>query len=553
MTSRCAAYLLCSAAAVATSAARGGGEVFPFSVALEAPSHATDERFVSFSFDASVLRGDDPFGFFSSRSVAALLAGLAPAYFRFSGTDVDTMTFNASASCDNTARPFCLNSSQLTHLLNSTTVAGLDLVLGINGRVGKSADAPNAPWDSTNAAVELAWLDAAVASTGVRPPFAYELGNEPDLWPWVLNGSHLVNGSALAADVAVLRGMIAALPHLSATPPVTFGPDACECYNGDIVLKEFARASSAPPTLQRFTWHFYNMGNPKSVSDMVSVASADYLGTKIALAAAAAATARAPSELVIGETGECVMGGCLGPPANATAAAGGGPQRPYWSEEFIDGFLFLDKLGLAAASNVSAIMKEKIFGGNDQFVSPLGFPNAPYWVMLLHKQLVGARVLRVANSTAAGRAVRVYAHCARTWAPSAPGRLVPVYPPGALVLLAVNLDNATAATVRVSDASSGALVALSPRDEFRLSGPLPAPLPGNDTSCFFAPGSGPPMHYFPSALCLNGRLLYLGAGPLGDNTTLPMLLPATATGPLVLEPLSHALFVVPGAAAPACM
>lgn len=232
-------------------------EVFEFSVALESPSHVTDVRFVSFSFDASVYRGDDPFGFFSSSKVPILLTGLAPAYFRFSGTDIDSMTFNASAACDNTARPYCLNSSQLTHLLNYTSMAGLDLVLGLNGRIGKSADAPNAPWDPTNAAVELAWLNTAIATTpSLRPPFAYELGNEPDLWPWVLNGSHLVNGSALAADVAVLRSMVAAYPHLSATPPVTFGPDTCNCYNGDVVLKEFARASSAPPTLQRYTWHF---------------------------------------------------------------------------------------------------------------------------------------------------------------------------------------------------------------------------------------------------------------------------------------------------------
>jgi hypothetical protein len=549
--SRWAALLLCSAATCASPA-----DVFQFAVALEAPSHVTDERFVSFSFDASVYRGDDPFGFFSSTKVATLLAGLAPAYFRFSGTDVDSMTFNESAACNNSARPYCLNASQLTHLLNSTSAAGLDLVLGINGRIGKSADAPNAPWDPTNAAEELAWLDAAVAASGgnLTAPFAYELGNEPDLWPWVLNGSHLVNGSALAADVAVLRSMIAAHPHLSsASPPVTFGPDACECYNGDVVLKEFARASAAPPALQRFTWHFYNMGNPKSVLDMVSVAAADYLGAKVALAAAAAAAARAPSGLIIGETGECVMGGCLGPPENASdARSGGGPQRPYWSEGFLDGFLFLDKLGLAAASNVSAIMKEKIFGGNDQFINMLGYPNAPYWVMLLHKQLVSERVVRVSNATAAGRHVRLYAHCARAWAPSAPGRLVPAYPPGALVLLAINLGNASAATVELSDAASGAQIATSPRDEYRLSGAMPAPLPGNDTSCVFAPD--PALRYFPSALCLNGQLLHLGAGPLGENTTLPLLQPsAGVTGPLVLAPLTHAFFVIPGAAAPACM
>ena len=535
------AALLLSAAAARAGAAAPAASVFALSTA--APAHTVDARFASFSFDASVLRGDDPMGFFASPSVATLLAGLAPAYFRFSGTDIDSMTFNESAACDNAAKPLCINASQLTHILASASAAGLDLVLGLNGKLGKSAAAPNAAADWTNAAEELAWLDAAVAATGVAPPYGYEAGNEPDLWPWVLNGSHLVNGSVLASDVARLRGLIATMPHLSAAPITTFGPDTCNCYNGDNVLKEFATASAAPPLLQRFTWHFYNQGRAASADAMVSVTAADYLGKKIAEAAAAVRSAAAPSDLIIGETGECVMGGCLG------------PDHEYWSEAFVDGFLFLDKLGLAAASNVSAIMKEKIFGGNDQFISPHGLPAAPYWLMLLHKQLVGARVLRVENATAPGRRVRVYAHCARAWAAGAAGRLVPAYAPGAVVLLAVNLDNATAAGVQLVDAATGAAVPLTPRDEYRLTGPMPAPLPGNDTACFFAPGFGPPMPYFPSPICLNGKLLYLGDGAAGPNTTLPALAPRAVAGdePLILPPLSIALFVLPDAAVQACV
>jgi hypothetical protein len=101
--------------------------------------------------------------------------------------------------------------------------------------------------------------------------------------------------------------------------------------------------------------------------------------------------------LIIGETGECVRGGCEGPPENATASlevgAGGGPIHPSYSEGFVDGFLYLDKLGLAAALNVSAIMKEKLFGSNDGLVNPLLYPQPPYWVSLVHKQLLGPRVL----------------------------------------------------------------------------------------------------------------------------------------------------------------
>lgn len=42
---------------------------------------------------------------------------------------------------------------------------------------------------------------------------------------------------------------------------------------------------------------------------------------------------------------------------------------------------------------MSAIVKEKVFGGNDQFINPLNYPAAPYWVMLAYKQLAGTEIL----------------------------------------------------------------------------------------------------------------------------------------------------------------
>lgn len=213
--------LICAAAASVMAA----GATTAFSIDIDSIAHVVDARYLSLAFDASVMRGADPFGFFSSQRVSALLAGLAPAYFRFSGTAVDSMTFNASAACDNKAPPFCLNTTQLTNVLNLSTTSGLDLILGVNGRLGKSAAAPNAPWDSSNAALELKWLDGVIATTGLRRPYAYELGDEPDLWPWSQNGTHLVNGSQLAADVDVFRAMIAASQHIAPDGDVvSFGP-----------------------------------------------------------------------------------------------------------------------------------------------------------------------------------------------------------------------------------------------------------------------------------------------------------------------------------------
>lgn len=266
----------------------------------------------------------------------------------------------------------------------------------------------------------------------------------------------------------------------------------------------------------------------------------DGVRANIALGRNAAALA---APLVIGETGECAGGGCH---------AHNGTQDILYSEEFIDSYLRLDKLGLAAAMNVSAVMMEKIFGGNDGFISALSFPLGGYWVHWLHKQLVGPRVLAVANSTLPGRSLRVYVQCARSL-PGAAG--VPAYPPGALVLMAVNFDWNKTATITLEDAA-GAAVPMTPRDEYRLTGAMPAGLPGDDSAaCAFGPQ---PRHlmYLPPAVCVNGQLLYLADGPRGYNTTMPIVSPVTVTDasqPLQLLPLALGFFVLPTAAAPACM
>ena len=52
---------------------------------------------------------------------------------------------------------------------------------------------------------------------------------------------------------------------------------------------------------------------------------------------------------------------------------------------------------------------------------------ADYWASVVFKQVVGTRVLSVANSTALGRTTRVYAWCAAT-------------SPGGVVLLAININ-----------------------------------------------------------------------------------------------------------------
>ena len=145
----------------------------------------------------------------------------------------------------------------------------------------------------------------------------------------------------------------------------------------------------------------------------------------------------------------------------------------------------------------------------------------------------------------------MYAQCART----RPSLYAPQYSPGDMLILAINLDNTTSATVELTDSTNGGLISASPRDEYRFTGPLPPPLPGSDTNCFFSPGYGPKLPYMPSPICLNGELLYLIDGPAGPNSTLPSLQPnRVADGsPIVMPPLSVAMFILTESNASACI
>lgn len=509
------------------------------SINLTAPAHSVDERFLSICFDLELFSPASSWGFFTSSRSLAAVGALAPAYMRVSGTAVDSITFNATAACGTT----CLNATQVDSILRFAALANVSLVLGINGRLGRTQADPDAPFDYSNAAALLDHL----AVSGF-PTAAFELGNEPDLW----FSNHNTSGAALAEGVAVLRTLLAARPSLQSS---VFGPDTCECWHGDKLLTEYVAALNGTGTSTHalpglVTVHFYNRGGRVQPEDMLNISTADTLLNMVATTRTKMAdsgnAAAATVPLALGETGECVMGGC---------ASVNGSSHEYYSEGFLDNFLFADKLGLAAALNVSVVFKEKIIGGNDGVLNPLLFPEPPYWLALMHKQLVGARILGVSGSTEPSRSVRVYAHCARRWGATGDAggtQLVPTYPPGAIVLLAINLDLQKQALLNLTDVNGQPLSSV-PRDEYRLSGRMPAPLPGNDTACAF----GPQPHklpYLPEPTCLNGALLYLSDGPACINCTLPQLQPATVSvaGPIVLPPASVAVFVLPDAAAAAC-
>ena len=135
--------------------------------------------------------------------------------------------------------------------------------------------------------------------------------------------------------------------------------------------------------------------------------------------------------------------------------------------------------------------------------------DADYWTTLLFKQLVGTRVLAVANSTDFGRTLRVYAFCSRNIS-------------GGVAVVAINTEPHPA-TFTFSALPN------TPRVEYQLTAPG-----GNMSS---------------PDIELNGVVLELSGGALphlGGHVV-------TDASPVTLQPTSYAILVFPEAAAPACV
>ncbi|KAK3096280.1 hypothetical protein FSP39_025262 [Pinctada imbricata] len=77
-------------------------------------------------------------------------------------------------------------------------------------------------------------------------------------------------------------------------------------------------------------------------------------------------------------------------------------------------YRWLDKLGLAAKSNVGGLMRQTFIQGSYALVDPdTLYPNPDYWLTVLYKRLVG-NIVYNAQAYNATNKIRLYAHSANT-------------------------------------------------------------------------------------------------------------------------------------------
>lgn len=503
--------------------ARGGdSRVIAVSAHTATPSHSLSPRFLSYTMDHGYMTGAVNF---SDPVILFLAQQLGPSVLRVGGTDSDFVLYDMPSRTQSTAiaRPvaertavgaappprYSLNATVWRALTQFAAAANAELVFGLNALAGvRNADGS---WNGSNTEALLRFAESQGSAV-----YGLELGNEPDLYTEHQN--YTVTPQQMAEDVNALRAIVDATLGKGV---LLIGPDVSHpTGSSQTWLKDFTTGTMG--TIDAVTWHFYyGNGHTSTANDTRSIAVMDRLLSSMDAAEAATASAPASVPRWLGETASFYDGGI-----------------PHASNRYTTGFLWLDKLGQAAARGYDVVARQSFNGGNYALVDPTtSVPNPDWWSAVLHKRLVGGRVISVDNSTRPGRPVRVYAHCATASAVAATNAT------GAVVLILVNPTADDAQLDLVGDLAGAA----TPRHEY-----------------FLTPGDPSGLGLLSHNVSLNGQqpplalLEHPGATP---PVALPPLPPRVVNGaqggssdsePVVVPALTYGFVVLLNANAPAC-
>lgn len=455
------------------------------SINLDRAVFTVNEKFLSVAIDSGILRHHwSPYVNLTSEKLYTLAKGLSPAFLRVGGTSEDFLIYDDSKDFQTFQNfsNFTISHADLDkiHLLSSK--ADWDVMFGLNVFLrGKDGS-----WNASNAKEIMQY----VADHGYH--FGWELGNEPNLFK-KFNKS--ISPEELTADFTTLREILKSNPGFG---NFLVGPDVTCILNhskSGIYLESFF--TLAKDVIDAVTWHqYYVNGRTCSEKDFYNPEVLDYFLHEVSEANSILDGIKSGFSRWLGETSSAYGGGASG-----------------LSDRYVAGFMWLDKLGLAARFKHEVVVRQTFVKGNYSLLDDDLDPNPDYWLSLLHKRLVGEKVLDVSGQTEEKRKVRVYAHCSSSQ-----------YPLGSVTLLALN-------------------VLLDTPVVLKLNGELK----GKDVDVYLlTPENG---DLLTKTVRLNGKDL-----KLVDDRTLPDLAPKSVPGdePLNLPPLTFGFYVIPKASASAC-
>nr|XP_023664414.1 heparanase [Paramormyrops kingsleyae] len=526
--------------AVLREAALGGQEsqVAHISADFSQVRARVNQRFLSVAIDSNLATEDMKFmQLLRSQKLRTLTQALSPAFLRFGGTKQDIMVFSpdeapldtpdfqrggpsagAARLCDGMVLPADLeerlkqdwpqqqlllqeeetvssygkikfSGDAMDMLYSFANCSGFDLIFGLNAALRTKTNS----WDSRNAETLLAYCE----QKGYN--MSWELGNEPNSYEKKF-GIRL-DGHQLGQDFMHLRRILqASRLYRDAS---LYGPDISQPRGYRLTLLEKFLKSGAE-AINVCTWHHYYVnGRETSRKDFLDPVVLDSLMAKTNEVLQIVDRVSPGKRVWLGETSSAYGGGAVG-----------------LSDTFLAGFMWLDKLGLAAKQGLDVVIRQALIGaGTYHLVDNNLDPVPDYWLSVLYKRLVGSEVLDAAFSSGDrdGR-LRVYLHCTR--------RDRPDFRSGSVTLFALNLDEA--------------MVQLA----------LPHHVANSSAQAFvLEAGVSDPGDLQSRWVRLNGEVL-----KMVNDTTLPPLRGTTLPPgkPLRLPGFSFAFWVLQDAGAPAC-
>lgn len=389
----------------------------------------------------------------------------------------------------------CLPMDRWDLINNFFNETGAKITFGLNALVGRRKAGGGdslmvGEWNPKNAHDLIRYT----ASKGYKID-SYELGNE-------LCGSGVaarIEAEQYGRDIVVLKKLVQELYPDHATRPKVLGPAG---FYDKQWFDTFLQ-TSGPNVVDGLTHHIYNLGAGVDPNLINKVQDPSFLDQ-------------------IAQTYRDISGSIKqhGPWSRAWVGEAGGAYNSggkYVSHSFVDGFWYLDQLGMTSTFNHKVFCRQSLIGGNYGLLSTSTFiPNPDYYGALLWHRLMGTRVLFASHT--GSPYLRAYSHCSKETT--------------GIAVLVINMSNSTTFEVLVegdTNLNYQEYKNANEREEYHLT-----PKDGNILS---------------DVLLLNGAPL-----KLTELFDIPAMKPklVDAASPLKLSPHSIVYAVLKGFKAPAC-
>lgn len=473
---------------------QGARRVCNFSVDLGAPAHIVDDRFVSFNLDAALFRRSWDWLELDLENprLLALCRSLAPSLLRVGGTTSNLLLFSEkNRTAPDPVRdwqnnvlypeykgPLVMHGDDWIRLNVFVKAVGWELLFSLNGLNRRSG-----AWDSSNAVRLLRFSDM------LKLKVHWQLGSE-------LEATGLVHADELARDYGALRHLLLFWPAKGNL----VGPDIGDTSPDALAFLD-SFVEDAYKSIDAVTFHYYHHRNPAgTLADILN-------GT----------TLRGLSESIQQLWSVLKRNGLHKSLWITEAASAAGDGLLAISDTYASSLVWLDTLGAAARQGVSVVFRQDLVQGNNRLLADDEFRPLPdYWISLVHKRLVGTRVLQL-RTQPRDDAVRLYAHCLRDGAIKGHR--------GGVIVFGLNLSNETAV--------------MSAKDPELQASHVMA----------YAVGPDPAGNLVAEDVLLNGRRL-----TLSESLRFPDILPAVLhpRQPMAIGAYSMAFFVFADYKAPAC-